>query len=122
MTLPEPVKARLNEDQRSFTYAERFLDYCHECVQAYELGWAGKKDEARPHFEEAQRIADVLRHDTWPLGMCNVREMAANTLEATRAVGALKRLAELLGPDEKANSRDGIRIFPEKERVAMLKA
>ena len=59
MPLPERIKARLTDDERVFTYAERTLTYYDECVQAYQLAWVGKKEEARPHFDEATRLGET---------------------------------------------------------------
>lgn len=99
MQLPEQVKSRLAEDERVFAYAERTLRYYDQCVQAFQLAWAGKKDEARPHYDEARRVADLLRQDTVSMAHCYTETYQLNGLNATGAAGALDRLAKLLGPD-----------------------
>lgn len=94
--LPERIKQRLAEDERTFTYAERTLRYYDQCVQAYQLAWAGKKDQARKHYQEAGKVADLLRQDTWSPALCYREHYALNGFNATFAEGALRHLAELL--------------------------
>jgi hypothetical protein len=96
--LPERVNARLAEDERAFTYAERTLRYYDQCVQAFELAWAGKKDLARPHYDEARRIAELLRRDTSSMAHCYTESYQLDGLNSTCAAGALDRLEKLLGP------------------------
>ena len=96
MDLPERIKARVAEDERMFTYGERTVAYLHECVQAFQLGRSGKLEEARPHYDEAKRLAELLRQDTTSVGLCYTPG-AANAFEATYATRALDRLAKLLG-------------------------
>jgi len=99
MNLPERIKARIAEDERTFTYGERTVAYLHECVQAFRLGRSGKREEARPHYDEAKRLADLLRQDTESVAHCYT-PYAANAFEATYATRALEHLAKLLGGDE----------------------
>jgi hypothetical protein len=98
MRLPDRIRARLGEDERSFTYAERTLHYYDECVQAFQLGWAGRQEEARRHFEAAKHVAELLRQDQWSVALAFVHDepFELNALNATYATGALDRLAELL--------------------------
>jgi hypothetical protein len=96
--LPERVKGRIAEDERLFTYGERTIAYFHECVQAFQLARAGRRDDARRHFAEARRLADLLRADTASTKHSSSHASAANALVATYATGALAQLAELLGP------------------------
>ena len=96
--LPARIKARIAEDERGFTYGERTVAYFHECVQAFGLGRSGQRDEARRHFAEARRIADLLRKDTESTRWASSHANAANAFAATYATGALVHLTELLGP------------------------
>jgi len=103
MPLPERIESRLAEDERFFTYAERTLRYYDECVQAYELAWAGNKQQARRHFDEARRVAELLRQDTWsvaPEHTFHEEPLEQNALTASNAVGALDHLAKLLKPSK----------------------
>ena len=47
--LPERIRCRIAEDERTFTYAEETVLYYDECVQALQLARADKPDEARRH-------------------------------------------------------------------------
>jgi len=97
--LPERVKARIAEDERMFTYGERTVEYLHQCVEAFRLGRAGQLDEARRHYHQARKIAELLREDTTSTSMC-YSPGAANAFEATYATRALDHLAKLLGQVE----------------------
>jgi hypothetical protein len=96
MELPAVVQARLREDEQCFTYAERTLTYYAACVQAFVAIRSGHRDAARAHHEEARRVADLLRQDTVSSQGASTHANAANALEATRAAGALQRLADLI--------------------------
>ncbi len=101
-TVPfDRIRARLAEDELVFTYAERTLRYYDQCVKAYQLAWAGQEEQARRHYEEARRVADLLRKDTWSVGLTFQRgKRTHNAFDATHATRALDRLAELLdSPD-----------------------
>lgn len=98
MPVDERIKSRLADDERVFTYAERTLHYYDQCVQAFQLAWAGKKDEARKHYHEAQRVAKLLRNDTWSTSMCYKENFEVNGFNAALAEGALVQLAKLLDP------------------------
>ncbi len=100
--LPERIKTRIAEDERTFTYAERTLAYYSECVQAFQLGRAGKLDEARRHFAQAKQLAELLRQDTWSVGLAYIHNepFELNAFNATYATGALWHLEKLLGPVE----------------------
>jgi hypothetical protein len=96
MDSTERIQARLAEDERTFAYAERTLRYLDQCAQAYQLAWAGKKAEARKHYEEARRVAELLRKDTWSTSHCYTETFELNGFSATCATAALDRLAKLL--------------------------
>lgn len=102
MPVPERIKARLDEDERVFTYAELTLRYYDQCVQAFQLIWAGKKDEARKHYEEAKQVAELLRQDTWSMALAYTHNepFELNGFNSTFAVGALDRLEKLLSSKE----------------------
>ncbi|MBN1393437.1 MAG: DUF4838 domain-containing protein [Pirellulales bacterium] len=101
MDLPERIEKRLAEDERIFAYAEQTLRYYDACVRAYHAAWAGEKSEARRHYEEAKRVADLLRRDSWSVapGITHhdiEERMEQNAFTATNAVRALTHLAKLL--------------------------
>ena len=96
--LPQRIQARVAEDERMFTYGERTVAYYHECARAFLLGRAGKIEEARPHYVEAKRIAELLRADTTSVAFC-YSPGAPNAFEATYATRALEHLAKLLGAE-----------------------
>ena len=100
--LPQRIKARIEEDQRQFTYAERTLAYYDECAQAFQLGRDGQLDEARRHLSEAKRVAELLRQDTWSMDLTFIHDQPyhLNGFTATNATGALAHLEKLLGPVE----------------------
>ncbi len=81
-----------------FTYGERTIAYLYECVQAFQLGRAGRRDEARSHFAEASRIAELLRADKTSATLASSHANAPDALAANGAAGALKHLEKLLGP------------------------
>jgi hypothetical protein len=98
MPIPERIRARIAEDERMFTYGERTLAYYHECVQAFQLARACRRDEARGHYAEAKRLAGLLRKDTWSPGLA-YRTGEPSPLDAfysTFATQALTHLAALL--------------------------
>ncbi|NLF06671.1 MAG: DUF4838 domain-containing protein [Pirellulaceae bacterium] len=95
------IKSRLAEDERVFTYAERTLRFYDQCLQAYHLVWAGKKDEARKHLHEARRVAELLRQDTWSMALAYKRgeDPNLNGLTSTFAADALDRLDKLINAE-----------------------
>ncbi len=98
MGLPPRIRARIAEDERIFTYGERTIAYLDECVEAFQLGRAGHRDEARRHFAEAARLAELLRADTTSATLSSSHANAPDALVASGAAGALKHLEKLLGP------------------------
>ena len=64
LSLPDRIKARITEDEKMFTYGERTLAYYDACAQAFALGRSGRLNEARAAFNEAKRLAALLRQDT----------------------------------------------------------
>jgi hypothetical protein len=95
---PDRIRARLAEDERTFTYAERTLRYYDECVQAFQLAWSGRREEAKRHYAEARRAADLLRADKTSTSLSSSHANDENAFTATLAPGALDRLAKLLEP------------------------
>jgi hypothetical protein len=103
LPLPERIKARIAEDERMFTYGQRTLSYYDDCVRAFELGRAGRFEEARRHFTRAKQVAQLLRQDALSPALaaapdetvyCNAKD----AFQATYATRALDHLAELLDP------------------------
>lgn len=94
--LPSRIRDRIAEDECCFTYGERTLAYYHACVQAFLEGRAGKKDQARSHLAEAERLAELLRADTTSTSVSSSHSNAPNAFEATLATGALAHLRTLL--------------------------
>ncbi|MHC4181039.1 MAG: DUF4838 domain-containing protein [Planctomycetota bacterium] len=98
MELPERIRARVAEDERMFTYGQRTIAYYHACVQAFQLAHAGRLEEARGHYAEARRVADLLRRDTKSTTLSSSHANAPDAFVASYATGALDQLAKLLGP------------------------
>jgi len=94
--LPKRIGARIEEDERLFTYGERTVLYLFECASAFEAVRAGEREEARRHFAEAKRLAELLRADTTSTRHSSSHANAPNAFVATYATGALRRLARLL--------------------------
>jgi len=95
--IPDPVRARIAEDGRMFTYGERTVTYYDACAQAFQLGRAGGKEEARRHYDEAKRIAELLRKDVTSATLHVSAAIASpNALAASGAAGALEHLEKLL--------------------------
>lgn len=99
MPLPDQIKKRLAEDDKTLTYAERTIAYFSECVQAFQLIRANQPDEARKHYAEARRIAELLRSDTTSTKFSSRDANSPNAFDATLATNALDHLAKLL-PDK----------------------
>ncbi|MFW6107526.1 MAG: DUF4838 domain-containing protein [bacterium] len=97
MPLPDRVRGRIAEDERLFAYGERTVLTYWECAQAFQLGRAGRKEEARKHLAEARRLADLLRADTASTKHSSAHANAPNAFAASRATRALAHLEKLLG-------------------------
>lgn len=102
LPVPEQIEARIVEDEQMFTYGERTLSYYDACVQAMELGRAGRLEEARLAFAEAKRLAELLRQDTSSVSLRfnNTDPFPPDAFHATCATGALDYLAKLLDSTE----------------------
>ncbi len=100
--LPERIARRVAEDERTFTYAEQTIAYYHACVQAFQHARGQRQEEARRHYAEARRLADLLRQDTTSTTLSSEHANAPNALAASGAAGALEHLAKLLGPPHAA--------------------
>jgi hypothetical protein len=92
------IKQRVEEDAKTFLYAERTIAYYFECVRAFQLVRAGHRDEARQHYVEARCLAELLRNDTESASYSSSHANATNAFEATCATKALDNLAALLEP------------------------
>jgi hypothetical protein len=93
------VRARIEEDERLFTYGERTVIYYQACAEAFRLARL-REDGARKHLAEAQRLAELLRQDTTSTKFSSTHANESNAFSASRAMGALAHLATLLGPAE----------------------
>ncbi|MBC8870024.1 MAG: S-layer protein [Planctomycetes bacterium] len=95
--IPDPIKARIKEDERLFKYGERTVTYYDACAQAFELVRAGEKDEARRHYAEARRIAELLRKDVTSATLFVPAIIARpDAFAASGASRALEHLEKLL--------------------------
>lgn len=103
--LPERIRGRIAEDERTFTYGEQTILYYDACVQAFELARADKPDEARVHYRQAEELADLLRADTTSPKF-TYEPCLADALAASYAPAALARLASLLGPSDPASIKN----------------
>jgi hypothetical protein len=100
MPLDERIKTRIAEDERTFLYGERTLAYYNACAQAFQLGRSGHVEEARCHFAEAKRLAELLRQDIWSVDLSFVHDepFPLDAFHATYSAGALEHLTKLLEP------------------------
>ena len=96
LDLPPRVEARIAEDQQCFEYGERTLDYYNACVQAFQQARAGHRDAARQHYNEARRLAELLRQDRLSTQTSSSHANAENALDASLAADALAQLAAML--------------------------
>ena len=95
--IPDPIRARITEDKRLFTYGERTVTYYDACTQAFELVRAGQKEEARHHYARAKRIAELLRQDVTSATLFMSAAIASpNAFAASGASHALEHLEKLL--------------------------
>jgi hypothetical protein len=94
--LPPRIKSRIAEDERMFTYGERTVDYYHACVQGFQAARAGQIADARRHYDDAERLAGLLRADTTSTTQASSHANAPNALVASGAAGAPAKLAQLL--------------------------
>ncbi len=93
--VPQRIRTRIAEDERNFTYGERTVAYLHACVRAFQLARSGDLDAARRHYDEAGRLADLLRADTASVAHCYT-PYSPNAFDATYATRALAHLEKLL--------------------------
>jgi len=96
MLLPAAVKKRIDEDARCFRYAELTVGYYDACVGAFLAARSGRRDAAMASYVEAQRIAELLRQDTWSTQASSSHANEENAFVATRAPLALERIKGLL--------------------------
>ncbi|MFC1806247.1 DUF4838 domain-containing protein [Planctomycetota bacterium] len=115
MTLPERIQARVAEDERLFAYGERTIAYYHACILAFGHARGGRKDEARKHYAEARKLAELLKADTESVEHSSAHANDRNAFTASRATGALARLAQLLGPDKP----EALKRFDPKKGVVL---
>jgi hypothetical protein len=94
--VPPRIKQRIGEDEQTFTYAERTVNYYQRCVEAFQLARTGQLDQARQHYREARRIAELLRSDTTSTKFSSSHANDTNAFTASRATKALDHLAKLL--------------------------
>ena len=95
---PEREKRRIAEDERLFTYGERTVLYYDACVSAFEAARSGRVEQGRRFQREANRLGDLLTRDTRSTSTASTHANAPNAFVASRAIGALGHLEELLGP------------------------
>ena len=60
----------------------------------------GRREQARRHYAEARRLAELLRQDTWSVALCYIHNepFPLDAFHATHATKALQHLEKLLGP------------------------
>ena len=64
------------------------MDYYNACVQAFREARAGHRDAARRHYNEARRLAELLRQDRLSTQTSSSHANAENALVASGAAGA----------------------------------
>jgi len=94
--LPQRIKARIAEDKRTFTYAERTIAYYDACIRGLLAARAKRMDEARGQHARAKDLAKLLQEDKTSASLSSAHASAANAFEATLAKGALERLGRLV--------------------------
>lgn len=95
-SLPQRIKARIAEDKRTFTYAERTIAYYDACIRGLLAARAKRMDEARGQHARAKDLAKLLQEDKTSASLSSAHASAANAFEATLAKGALERLGRLV--------------------------
>jgi len=96
--IPDKARARVEEDERLFTYGERTLQFYDAAVRALRHVRAGRRQEAKTARKELVAVADLLREDTVSTTLSSSHANANNALSATYAVGVLAVLEDALGP------------------------
>jgi len=96
--LPQRVAARVDEDERLFTYGERTLLYYDALVRTYRAARADDTSGARAAYAEAKKLSELLAADTTSTAFSSSHASAKNALAASNAAGALAQLSMLLGP------------------------
>ena len=116
LELGDDIRARIAEDERNFTYAERtVLFYDALCRTQFALD-AGRKDDALAAVKEARVLAGLLQADTASAKFSSAHANATNALEASYAAPALKRFEEKLGL-VKADPVAAAPVYPDKSRL-----
>jgi hypothetical protein len=98
--LPPRVRARVEEDERLFTYGERTLEFFDAQCRAYLAARKGEKQQARAAYKEAQDLAALLKADETSTKFSSSHANARNALAASYAAGGLTHLEELIVPAE----------------------
>ncbi len=116
LDLPDAVRTRIAEDEKTFTYAERTVLFYDALCRAKAALDAGREPDALAAVKEARVLADLLQADTASTKYSSAHANAADALEASYAAPALKRFEEKLGlakPDEVTAAP----IYPDKSRL-----
>ncbi|MCC6124056.1 MAG: DUF4838 domain-containing protein [Pirellulales bacterium] len=105
MTRDDRLRRRIAEDESGFTYAERTLAYYQACVEAYQEARAGNRPEAQRRYDDARRLAELLKQDTHSAAHASSDANETDALTASRAKKALGRIAKLLEKMESPPSK-----------------
>ncbi len=97
LSLPAEILNRLQEDERTFTYAERTIFFYDALCRASFALASGRKEEARASLWSARDLALLLRSDTQSTKFSSSHANATDALEASFAAPALERLTSTLG-------------------------
>ncbi len=116
LELTDDLRARIAEDERTFSYAERtVLFYDALCRTRFALD-AGRKDDALAAVKEARVLAGLLQADSASAKFSSAHANATDALEASYAAPALKRFEETLGL-VKADPVAAAPVYPDKSRL-----
>ncbi len=94
IALPDRVRARIDEDERLFTYAETMTRFYDRVLAAQRALAQENEAAARAAFEEARPLAAALEADTHNVRFGSSHVNAENGLAASRLAAAWKRLTE----------------------------
>ena len=103
--LPDRIRARVEEDERLFTYGETTLKFFDALARSYFGIRGGDMKRAHEAFEQARALANELKADAASTKHASSHANASNALVASYASGAIGRLAQLLGPRDPKDAK-----------------
>lgn len=114
MPLPERIVARLAEDERAFSYAERTMRFYDALCRAKAGVEGGDGPGASAALVEARALADILRADISAARLGSSHSNAPNALDASYAAPALDVLAKRIAGLADAGLRPEVPFYADK--------